>query len=447
MCKKVISAVLTLTMVLLMATNAYASSNVMKELAAGAGGEESSVSVYDGEGHDKAEADGSVGMKPVTKGGVSGNGEVKTAAGAGAEKSEAQTTSIDTQDDTVSQGSASSDSASTNSASAESASANNVSENKASDDTDDEFANLCITTVENSMNVRSEASEDAGVVGYLYKDCVGEIIEQKDGWTLVKSGKLEGWANNDYLLFGDKARDKIAASVMKIAVINTETLRVREAGSEDAPVTSLLALGDEVDVLSTEGEGWTKVSYEDGTEGAITGFISNEYISIKNTYKQGETIEEVKDREERAAAQKKAQAASSGSSGSKSSGGQSKAAPATTNNGAVAASVDDATLLAALIQCECNGPYEGQLAVGAVVMNRVKSGYGSISGAVYAPGQFGPASSGKLAMTLSTGAISATARQAANDAISGVSNVGSAKYFRNIRSGHEGIVIGNHVFW
>ena len=47
----------------------------------------------------------------------------------------------------------------------------------------------------------------------------------------------------------------------------------------------------------------------------------------------------------------------------------------TKNLGAVAASGDEVTLLAALIQAESgNQPYEGQLAVGAVVMNRVRSG-------------------------------------------------------------------------
>ena len=104
-------------------------------------------------------------------------------------------------------------------------------------------------------------------------------------------------------------------------------------------------------------------------------------------------------------------------------------------------------MLAALIQCECNGPYDAQLAVGAVVVNRAKAGYGSISNAIYAPYQFGPASSGKLAATISSGAISASARQAAKDAISGVSNVGGARYFRNVKSGHAGVVIGNHVYW
>ena len=51
-------------------------------------------------------------------------------------------------------------------------------------------------------------------------------------------------------------------------------------------------------------------------------------------------------------------------------------------------------LLAALIYCEAgNQPYEGQVAVGAVVMNRVRSGSypNTISEVIYQSGQFGPA--------------------------------------------------------
>ena len=56
-------------------------------------------------------------------------------------------------------------------------------------------------------------------------------------------------------------------------------------------------------------------------------------------------------------------------------------------------------LLAALIQCEaaCQ-PYEGQVAVGAVVMNRVNSGAypNTIAGVIYASGQFTPTRSNRV---------------------------------------------------
>lgn len=51
-------------------------------------------------------------------------------------------------------------------------------------------------------------------------------------------------------------------------------------------------------------------------------------------------------------------------------------------------------LMASIIYCEAgNQPYEGQVAVGAVIMNRVKSGSypDSIEAVIYQSGQFGPA--------------------------------------------------------
>ena len=65
----------------------------------------------------------------------------------------------------------------------------------------------------------------------------------------------------------------------------------------------------------------------------------------------------------------------------------------------VQVSWDEQSLLAALIYCEAgNQPYEGQVAVGAVVMNRVRSGAypNTIAEVIYQPGQFGPAMTGWL---------------------------------------------------
>ena len=71
------------------------------------------------------------------------------------------------------------------------------------------------------------------------------------------------------------------------------------------------------------------------------------------------------------------------------------------------------------------------LAVGAVVVNRVHSGSfsNSIHGVIYQRGQFGPASSGKLASRIKKG-VSNTARRAAQAALSGTDNTNGAKYFK-----------------
>ena len=108
---------------------------------------------------------------------------------------------------------------------------------------------------------------------------------------------------------------------------------------------------------------------------------------------------------------------------------------------------DDVTLLGALIYCEAgNQSYEGMVAVGAVVMNRVYSSSfpNSISEVIYQSGQFTPAYSGALASALANG-VPSTCYQAASAAIAGENPVGSALYF-NTGSG-KGFKIGAHQFY
>ncbi|MDD7267085.1 MAG: cell wall hydrolase [Lachnospiraceae bacterium] len=111
-------------------------------------------------------------------------------------------------------------------------------------------------------------------------------------------------------------------------------------------------------------------------------------------------------------------------------------------------STDELTLLAALIQCEAGGEsYEGKVAVGAVVMNRVRSGSfaNSITGVIYAPGQFGPVITGIINNVLAAGPR-ADCIQAAQDALNGSNPIGSCLYF-NGGYGLGTIQIGAQSFW
>ena len=108
----------------------------------------------------------------------------------------------------------------------------------------------------------------------------------------------------------------------------------------------------------------------------------------------------------------------------------------------------DAYLLGAIIQCESGGePYAGKLAVGSVIMNRVKSSYfpNTVSGVIYQGGQFSPVASGRLAYRLQAG-VNSECLQAAQEVLNGNITV-SCLYFRVNNGIIQGIVIGNHVFY
>lgn len=115
-------------------------------------------------------------------------------------------------------------------------------------------------------------------------------------------------------------------------------------------------------------------------------------------------------------------------------------------------SSNDIELLARVISAEARGEsYNGQVAVGAVILNRVEhpSFPNSIAGVVYQPGAFTCMTDGQINAN-----VTSSAKRAASDALNGVDPTGGAIYYYNpstatskwIRSRPIITTIGNHVF-
>lgn len=113
---------------------------------------------------------------------------------------------------------------------------------------------------------------------------------------------------------------------------------------------------------------------------------------------------------------------------------------------------NDLNLLSKVVYSEARGePYVGQVAVAAVVLNRISSSSfpNSMSGVVYQAGAFDAVSDGQINLT-----PNATARKAAQDAINGWDPTYGAIYYFNpatatskwIWSRPQVLTIGKHIF-
>ena len=112
----------------------------------------------------------------------------------------------------------------------------------------------------------------------------------------------------------------------------------------------------------------------------------------------------------------------------------------------------DILLLSAIIESEAaNEPFKGKVAVGAVILNRVRSGLypDTLGGVIFQPGAFESVENGQFGRS-----VSADARRAAIDALKGEDPTGGCLYFWNPAKSYNPWIwqrrqvtkIGKHIF-
>ena len=277
----------------------------------------------------------------------------------------------------------------------------------------DEWAARVLPKVDEYANIRSDANQDSELLGRLPKGAMAEVVEQGEEWTQISSGSVTGYVKNEYLAFGEEAKQLATDTCPLMATVQTDSLRIRKEGSEEAGVITLAEAGDSYRVLEQSTD-WVKIAYKDDKE----GYVAADYVSVELKVGKAISIEEEREaarKAEEAKRKKEEEAAAA----------RAKSVSVDTVYGeAMNASVDETTLLAAVVQMEAGGQgYEGMLAVASVVMNRVNSGKypNTITGVIYQKGQFPGAHNGILNRILSRGPRQ-DCIQVAQDALSGKNN-------------------------
>ena len=329
-----------------------------------------------------------------------------------------------------------------------------------------EFDGKFIAKIDDTLNIRKEASTDSDIVGKLFDGNVGDVLETDGDWVKISSGDVTGYVNSDYILTGKDAETYAADYKKVIGTVTDDTVRVRAEKSTDSDILELVAR-DTVLPVEKQDKDWVQVTLAND----VTGYIAADYITVAESYEYAMTIDDYTAMVD-AETQKTIEVASAEEPADQEASEPEimsveeptteetvTEAPTTEEATTEAPSVDpsqydDAYLLACLVSMEAGyEPYEGQLAVANVVLNRVKSGSwgSSISSVIYAPNQFPMATGSVMQGYLQNGPLS-TAQQAADDALAGNNNIGSFMSFLNVNyidtdSLSDYTVIGNHCFY
>ena len=261
------------------------------------------------------------------------------------------------------------------------------------------------------LDIHAEANTASAVIGQVMEDGHVAILAKYNDWVQIQAGEIAGWVPAENLVETEISNEEAVAA-------NEQVIAER---------TGATASGDEFFAEEEVQQDETAALQAEASEAA-----QNE-------------IEEVQAAEEAARIEAEAQAKAAEEAARLAAEAQQAALAAQT----AAISTEELKLLANIIYCEAGSEsYVGKVAVGNVIMNRVKSASqpNTITEVVYAKGQFSPVRNGSLQRALSSDKADAACYQAAIEALAGAQPVGGKLFFRR-NNGRSGQVIGHHVFY
>ena len=309
------------------------------------------------------------------------------------------------------------------------------------------------------LDIHAEANTASAVVGQVMEDGHVAILAKYNDWVQIQAGEIAGWVPAENLVETEISNEEaVAANEQVIAE------RTGATASEDEFFAEEEVQQDETAALQAEASEAAQNEIEEvqaAEEAARLEAEAQAKAAAEEAARLEAEAQAKAAAEEAAQLEAEAQAKAAEEAARLEAEAQAKAAAeeaarleAEAQQAALAAqtaaiSTEELKLLANIIYCEAGSEsYVGKVAVGNVIMNRVKSASqpNTITEVVYAKGQFSPVRNGSLQRALSSDKADAACYQAAIEALAGAQPVGGKLFFRR-NNGRSGQVIGHHVFY
>ena len=293
------------------------------------------------------------------------------------------------------------------------------------------------------LDIHAEANTASAVIGQVMEDGHVAILAKYNDWVQIQAGEIAGWVPAENLVETEISNEEaVAANEQVIAE------RTGATASEDEFFAEEEVQQDETAALQAEaGEAaQNEIEEVQAAEEAARIEAEAQAKAAAEEAAQLEAEAQAKAAEEAARLEAEVQAKAAAEEAARLEAEAQQAALAAQT---AAISTEELKLLANIIYCEAGSEsYVGKVAVGNVIMNRVKSASqpNTITEVVYAKGQFSPVRNGSLQRALSSDKADAACYQAAIEALAGAQPVGGKLFFRR-NNGRSGQVIGHHVFY
>ncbi len=150
------------------------------------------------------------------------------------------------------------------------------------------YTNLGIAQVENHLNIWEGAGEEYDLVGKLPVDAGCEILSDEGEWFQIRSGKVTGYVKGEFLLTGQDAANRANEVKSIVATSVTQTLNARVEPNTDCSIWTMIAEGEELQLLEDQGE-WLKVDV-DGDE----CYVAREFVELSEQLQKAMTMTEIR---------------------------------------------------------------------------------------------------------------------------------------------------------
>ena len=326
------------------------------------------------------------------------------------------------------------------------------------------------------LDIHAEANAASAVVGQVMEDGHVAILAKYNDWVQIQAGEIAGWVPAENLVETEISNEEAVAANEQVIAERTgatasedeffaeEEVQQDETAALQAEASE--AAQNEIEEVQTaeeaariEAEAQAKAAAEEAArlEAEAQAKAAEEAARLEAEARakaaeeaaQLEAEAQAKAAEEAARLEAEAQAKAAAEEAARIAAEAQQAALAAQAAQTAAISAEELKLLANIIYCEAGSEsYVGKVAVGNVIMNRVKSASqpNTITEVVYAKRQFSPVRNGSLQRALSSDKADAACYQAAIEALAGAQPVGGKLFFRR-NNGRSGQVIGHHVFY
>ena len=157
--------------------------------------------------------------------------------------------------------------------------------------------NVAFANVNDFLNIRKSAGTNSSIIGYLPKDGMCQVISSDGEWAHIKSGRIEGYVSQEYLIMGEEGRKKADELSELKATVNAGVVNFRSEpdSSTDDNIIATVHFGEQLSVIEEcviskddNNVMWVKAYCDD-----LEGYITRDFVTVGYDWDRAVSLSQV----------------------------------------------------------------------------------------------------------------------------------------------------------